>query len=232
MTAPGACDSDSRRASRPGSRAELLEAGTSRRNAQATRQRILEAAFVEFAAAGLAGARVDRIAAAAGCNKSLIFVYFESKAALFETLVRKELDRIDREVAFNASDPLPSAARLFDFAMGNPNSMRLLAWHGLEAEADGLSERSLSASSHRTGLKSSSPADHLAKSVPAGFLATAIIALCTAWSQANLVGPLLVPDEDGEPSDVRDAVLEGVQRLSEQGRPPAQDRSAQPPTAA
>ncbi len=38
------------------------------RNAEATRERILEAALAEFSSHGIAGARVDRIAQAARCN--------------------------------------------------------------------------------------------------------------------------------------------------------------------
>ena len=44
-------------------------------NAEAMRERILEAASAEFSAYGVAGARVDRIAKAAGCNKNLIYIY-------------------------------------------------------------------------------------------------------------------------------------------------------------
>ena len=40
-------------------------------DAQATKRRLLAAATAEFAAHGLAGARVDRIAAAARANKAL-----------------------------------------------------------------------------------------------------------------------------------------------------------------
>ncbi len=39
-------------------------------DAEATKERLLEAATSEFAACGLAGAGVDRIAAAAGSNKA------------------------------------------------------------------------------------------------------------------------------------------------------------------
>ena len=56
-------------------------------NPQASRARILEAAFEEFATHGLAGARVDRIAANAGLNKRMIYHYFGSKDGLFEALL-------------------------------------------------------------------------------------------------------------------------------------------------
>jgi TetR/AcrR family transcriptional regulator len=48
-----------------------------------TRSRILEAALSEFAANGLAGARTDRIATAAGVNKALLYYYFDSKENLY-----------------------------------------------------------------------------------------------------------------------------------------------------
>ena len=48
-----------------------------------TRGRILDAALSEFAADGLAGARTEQIAAAAGVNKALIYYYFESKEKLY-----------------------------------------------------------------------------------------------------------------------------------------------------
>jgi len=47
------------------------------------RDRILDAALGEFAAHGLAGARTERIAAAAGVNKALLYYYFESKEKLY-----------------------------------------------------------------------------------------------------------------------------------------------------
>lgn len=48
-----------------------------------TRSRILDAALTEFAAHGLAGARTDRIAQAAGVNKALLYYYFDSKENLY-----------------------------------------------------------------------------------------------------------------------------------------------------
>jgi TetR/AcrR family transcriptional regulator len=48
-----------------------------------TRARILDAALGEFSSHGLAGARTDRIANAAGVNKALLYYYFESKENLY-----------------------------------------------------------------------------------------------------------------------------------------------------
>lgn len=49
-----------------------------------SRAKILAAALREFAANGLAGARTERIAKAAGVNKALLYYYFDSKDKLYE----------------------------------------------------------------------------------------------------------------------------------------------------
>jgi AcrR family transcriptional regulator len=51
--------------------------------AAATRQRILDAALVEFAEKGLAGSRVDDIAARAGANKRMLYAHFGSKEEIW-----------------------------------------------------------------------------------------------------------------------------------------------------
>jgi AcrR family transcriptional regulator len=59
-----------------------------------TRALIRKAAMKEFAAHGFAGARVSRISEAAGVNKQLIFYYFQSKAGLFEAIVKSAEDTL------------------------------------------------------------------------------------------------------------------------------------------
>ena len=65
-----------------------------------TRGRILDAALSEFAANGLAGARTEQIAAAAGVNKALIYYYFESKEKLYSAALEMVSARVrDRSMA-------------------------------------------------------------------------------------------------------------------------------------
>lgn len=61
------------------------------RDPEATRGRILTAAMEEFAAKGIAGARVDAIAARAETNKRMLYYYFGSKAGLFREILRRRL---------------------------------------------------------------------------------------------------------------------------------------------
>ena len=60
---------------------------TRKRDAEATRARILHAAKKEFAKHGLGGARVDEIADRAKANKRMIYHYFGSKEDLFRAVL-------------------------------------------------------------------------------------------------------------------------------------------------
>jgi AcrR family transcriptional regulator len=80
----------------------------------------------------VAGARVDRIAATAGCNKNLLYVYFGSKENLFTAVLELHLVRVYEDIPFTPDDLPGFAGRVFDFAMTRPDLMRLLAWSTLE----------------------------------------------------------------------------------------------------
>ncbi|MGB6973344.1 MAG: TetR/AcrR family transcriptional regulator [Terracidiphilus sp.] len=65
-----------------------------------SRERILNAAIKEFSEHGLAGARTDRIAAAAAVNKALLYYYFESKEKLYDAALEMISTQIrDRSMA-------------------------------------------------------------------------------------------------------------------------------------
>ena len=70
---------------------------TQAERADQTLARILDAALQEFSAHGLAGARTEQIAAAAGVNKALLYYYFQSKENLYvaalEMIAGKVRDR-------------------------------------------------------------------------------------------------------------------------------------------
>ena len=103
-----------------------------KRDAQATKQRIFEAATAEFARYGIAGARIDRIAAASGSNKAMIYAYFGSKDALFDAVGVEWISRNMSDVPVTAHDLPEFAARLFDQYQTYPEMIRLVTWAGLE----------------------------------------------------------------------------------------------------
>ena len=73
-----------------------------------TRARILDAALHEFSANGLAGARTEQIAAAAGVNKALLYYHFESKEKLYLAALDMVSSRVrDRSMAILLRDASP-----------------------------------------------------------------------------------------------------------------------------
>jgi AcrR family transcriptional regulator len=116
-------------------------AGASRTASQA---RILDAATVEFAEKGLAGARVAEIAAKAEVNKQLLYYYFGSKEGLYSAVLHS-LVHISRDAVATLQDSeLPSITEAFVTGM-TPTELarrrvlrRLYMWEALERGADDI----------------------------------------------------------------------------------------------
>ena len=104
-------------------------------DAQATRKRLLDAAAAEFAERGIAGARVDRIAAAAKANKAQIYHYFGSKDDLFDAVFDELVTDTVRESPLDPDDLPGYAAGLFDRYEAHPEIARLATWYRLERSA-------------------------------------------------------------------------------------------------
>ena len=103
-----------------------------KRDAEATRARILAAAAVEFADHGLAGARIDRIAAGAASNVRLIYAHFGSKEALFGLTLERELTAMAEAVPVDVGDLPGWVGRLFDYHHEHPAGARISLWRELE----------------------------------------------------------------------------------------------------
>ncbi|MEV8637518.1 TetR family transcriptional regulator [Streptosporangium sp. NPDC051023] len=105
---------------------------------EATRDALLTAARSEFAAYGIAGARVDRIAERAGVNKERIYGYFGSKEKLFDQVMESVLDEMAEVVAMPGDDPIDYVGKIHDFYLANPELTRLLMWESLHYREDAL----------------------------------------------------------------------------------------------
>src|SRR4051812_5313124 len=91
----------------------------------ATKKRLLDAAFDEFAERGLAGARVDAIALAAAANKQAIYAYYGSKGGLFRAVLAERCDSALASVPFVAEDLAGFAMGLFEHLVEDPRILRL-----------------------------------------------------------------------------------------------------------
>ncbi|WP_330233335.1 TetR family transcriptional regulator [Nocardia sp. NBC_00508] len=107
------------------------------KRSDATRQALLRAARDEFAQYGLAGARVDRIAEAAGVNKERIYGLFGSKDKLFDVILIETLREFITVVEPLAdTEPGVYVGKLFDYHRNNPQLLRLMLWEALHRGAD------------------------------------------------------------------------------------------------
>lgn len=109
------------------------------RDPEGMRLRILEAAKEEFAAHGLAGARVDRIAAKAGANKRMLYYHVGKKDELYLAVLEGTYEKIraeERELDLEHLDPPTAIARLIDFTWNyfirNPEFLALLNTENLQ----------------------------------------------------------------------------------------------------
>ncbi|MBF6437715.1 TetR/AcrR family transcriptional regulator [Nocardia cyriacigeorgica] len=102
-----------------------------RRDSARTKQLLLEAARAEFAEHGIAGARVDRIAAAAGCNKERIYGHFGNKEALFSAVLANAMLGLADTVKPGESSAAELVRRVFDYHRADPSLLRLLMFEAL-----------------------------------------------------------------------------------------------------
>ncbi|MEH2250129.1 TetR/AcrR family transcriptional regulator [Nostoc sp.] len=176
-----------------------------RQDSEATRQRILEAAVVEFAEHGIAGARVDRIATAAESNKQLIYQYFGNKEGLFHTVLVQELARATEGVPLPPDDVEGYAGAYFDFAMANPRVMRLIAWCGLEAKRPVAGVGS--AKSKLDLIAAAQQSRKVSDRFSPEFILSTISAVCTAWVPSNWYGSQLDPDAATNAARYRESIV-------------------------
>ncbi|WP_234899532.1 TetR family transcriptional regulator [Ruegeria lacuscaerulensis] len=104
-----------------------------KRDAEATKSRILMAAKSEFAKRGLGGARVDEIAELAEANKRMLYHYFGSKEDLFRTVLEEaylDIRKAERELNLEDLSPTDALETLVRFTwqyyLDNPEFITLV----------------------------------------------------------------------------------------------------------
>ncbi|NBS46062.1 MAG: TetR/AcrR family transcriptional regulator [Betaproteobacteria bacterium] len=123
-----------RSASTRGSAAMTAAAPATRTNdPERTRADIIAVATREFAEKGLAGARIDDIAAAMQTSKRMIYYYFGSKEQLYVAVLEEAYHRIRSiEAELHLDDLAPEAALrtlvafTVDYQRANPDFVRLV----------------------------------------------------------------------------------------------------------
>jgi TetR/AcrR family transcriptional regulator len=99
----------------------------SRGRPEESRAAILQAAVREFSREGVAGARTDAIARAAGVNKALLYYYFEDKETLYGAVLDHVFGGLKQSIQEALASDLPPREKLlayvgahFDYIAGHP----------------------------------------------------------------------------------------------------------------
>jgi AcrR family transcriptional regulator len=180
-----------------------------------TRRRLLDAAEAEFARHGLAGACLDRIAAAAGAGAGLIDRYYGSKEQLFDTVLNAAVTRLAAEVPLDPDDLPGYAGALFDHYVAHPAILRLTTWRSLERPAHATADLE---SYRRTVLALRAARDD--GRLPAVFDPVDVVAIVVALAKTwFLTSPALASLAADGPTSTerlavhRTAVVEAVRRM-------------------
>lgn len=179
------------------------------------RKLLLEAATRHFAAAGLAGSRVDSIARDAGVNKERIYQYFGDKNALFAAVQRQAMEDSVGSIRIAGDGPAAIAdyaRQLFDSYTRRPELARLLAWEALEyGEPLALDIRSAAWTEKVEATRAALPG---LDGTQARHLLLSVFTLVTGWWSLRQMGAVILP---GQPDNDtrRDLLIAQVTSLTE-----------------
>jgi AcrR family transcriptional regulator len=180
------------------------------RDPEVKRQLLLEAALVEFAEHGIAGARVDRIAARAGVSAGLVYTHFDGKDGLHRAVYDAIVEQAVELVPITPDDLPGYAGRLYDAALEHPEVTRFVTWYALERGDD---SDVLPAVRHSMADKTAAVADAQRRGVVSDRMAAeellaTVLTLASMWERRGEGVGLLV-DEPRR----RAVVVETVARL-------------------
>ncbi|MFF5439708.1 TetR family transcriptional regulator [Streptomyces achromogenes] len=186
------------------------------RDPEATKARIFEAAVAEFSRHGIAGARIDRIAAAAKANKQLIYAYFGNKAELFTQVLGRCMVDLASAVPVDPDDVDGWVDRLLDYHATHPELLRLLFWEGIEygtAELPDEEARQDHYARKVAGIRDAQERGVITDTIPAGDLLILLISLTNWVSAVPQMRRILAGQGDGDQDRLRASVKEAARRL-------------------
>lgn len=172
------------------------------------RSRVLMAARAEFAERGLAGARIDRIAAEAKASKERLYAYFTDKATLFQAVLDADAAEFHAAVVLDPADVAGFVGAVFDASARHPEHLRMLTWARLEGIAyqlpdDVVPHRKVEAlaQAQRDGA------------VDPGWRPEDLLELLFSVAHAWIQTPVRPEDQVSSPAEQRAAAVEAARRI-------------------
>lgn len=166
----------------------------------------MDAAATEFAERGIAGARVDRIVAAAASNKAQLYQYFGSKDRLFDAVIDEHVAWLLDEVPLDTGDLAGYAISLYDICLKRPVLVRLAAWMRLERHPRGALIPGNRDAGKVAAIRAAQEAGRLDASMDPIDVLSMLTALALSWSPASLQ----ITASAREPRDVHDRRRAGL----------------------
>ena len=183
------------------------------RDAAATRRRLIDAARAEFGEFGIAGSRVDRIAANAEANKAQIYNYFGSKDQLFDAVWESVVQQVIESIPIDATDLAGYAERLADAYRQHPEIRRLVSWQRLERGHQGPHLFAVQNAKATVEAIAKAQADGtLSDHFEPGVLLALIINVASLWTASSSLEVLTVVDVS-DPKRQRDVIRDAVECL-------------------
>ncbi|MFH0517529.1 TetR family transcriptional regulator [Streptomyces sp. M41] len=186
------------------------------RDPEATKARIFDAAVAEFARYGIAGARVDRIAAEAKANKQLIYAYYGNKAELFSQVLGRCMVDLAAAVPVDIDDIDGWLDRLMDYHGAHPELLRLLYWEGIQygsAELPDEAERQAHYAHKVAAVRDGQERGVVTDAIPAQDLLFLLVAMANWVTVVPQMSRILVGDADDDRERLRASVKEAARRL-------------------
>ncbi|QKV75816.1 TetR/AcrR family transcriptional regulator [Amycolatopsis sp. Hca4] len=162
-----------------------------------TTRRIFDAAVREFAAEGIGGARIDRIAQAAESNKALIYSYFGNKEQLFAAVVQRKLTELAEAVTLRADGAEQYIGDLFDFMTAHPEVLRLVQHEACHYEVRDIPDHDARKAHYEEKVDAVRAAQQTGSVDPAlepRFVVMSLISLVSWYVAAPQIAELVVGD--------------------------------------
>ncbi|GAB1336554.1 TetR family transcriptional regulator [Streptomyces sp. E-15] len=186
------------------------------RDPEATKARIFAAAVAEFSRYGIAGARIDRIAAEAKANKQLIYAYFGNKSELFTQILGRCMVDLASAVPVVPDDIDGWVDRLLDYHAAHPELLRLLLWEGLEYGSAELPDEE-SRREHYAGkaevIRDGQERGVITDVIPAGDLLILLNALTNWLAVVPQLRRVITGAQDTDHDRLRASVKEAARRI-------------------
>lgn len=152
---------------------------------QAGRRRLLDAGAAEFAAHGVAGARIDRISLDAKVSKAQIYSYYDGKGTLFDAVLEDQVNDILDRAPLTADLP-GYVVRLYDAYLERPQLVRLATWARLERHPAGPLFPAVDDSDKIEVIAAGQRAGRIRDDIAAADIHSMVIALAMTWAPSSL----------------------------------------------